>query len=105
MKSLNQILICVLFYCWILFSGTTIEAPSNEAFRPPSPPKKPPSQHLTRAVTVPCNLNATKQAEDTDGKKPPLSADLRFKYTKSPIKDVPADLQSMWNPNQSVNTF
>lgn len=69
-----------------------VKPQTSEVFRPPSPPKK-------LAQTAP------PQQQNEEVKKSLSAQETRLKYTKSPIKDLAADLQSMWNPSQSVNTF
>ncbi|XP_025095180.1 protein TBATA-like isoform X1 [Pomacea canaliculata] len=69
-----------------------VKPQTSEVFRPPSPPKKLPQ-------------TAPPQQQNEEVKKSLSAQETRLKYTKSPIKDLAADLQSMWNPSQSVNTF
>ncbi|KAK7498589.1 hypothetical protein BaRGS_00010249 [Batillaria attramentaria] len=76
----------------------TIDPPTNEVFRPPSPPKKPASQQAARAPSA-----QPPAPEECNGK--PQSPEPRLKYTKSPVMELAAEMQNMWAPNQSVNTF
>nr|KAG5707700.1 hypothetical protein BaRGS_003275 [Batillaria attramentaria] len=71
---------------------------TGEINRPPSPPKKPASQQAARAPSA-----QPPAPEECNGK--PQSPEPRLKYTKSPVMELAAEMQNMWAPNQSVNTF
>lgn len=71
----------------------TVQQPTNDAFRPPSP-KKPQSQQAPRPPTG--------QAPSRKEEEAPRNAgpEAKLRYTKSP----PAPLD-VWNQNDSLNTF
>ncbi|KAL8565007.1 hypothetical protein ACOMHN_003383 [Nucella lapillus] len=80
-----------------------IDAPTNDVFKPPSPPAmRPPSQQQVPRPPIQAPVMPIVSEEEAGGSSP----EPRLKYTKNPLKEpTAADLSEAWKQNDSVNTF
>ncbi|KAL8616967.1 hypothetical protein ACOMHN_041885 [Nucella lapillus] len=82
-----------------------IEPPTNNVFRPPSPPKKPSSQQFQRPATGPTLQAVVAAIPDIEAAPKPSSPDGRAKNTKTSPKAAVPEILNVWNQMESINTF